>query len=348
LFFGPAPPEAEAEASLVGAAGRTAAVTEALRASRSGGDAFDVLGVAPDVSAAAIRRAFWRLSLLVHPDKCDHPDAPLAFDVVKKASEALGDAETRAALEAKRAEAANREGFEAWLAEERSRAEWRATRGAPEPGDEALLRGGGADPSADEGGREGGRREAWMTELPEQRRPSPRAPGPGPGGGTARAFARTAFVERDARTAAEWTDAPKDAATRGARLFSAAREARYATTAPRDAEASEREMESRRLVDAHNETRRATSLLERHRERAERDASRRKKGEKTTRRGGGGGGGGGGGEEDDGTGWAYKPWNRETDLEAGRASTKALDAGEMVKKAGGDLRGRFGAGKMQQ
>ena len=169
LFFGPAPPEAEAEASLVGAAGRTAAVAEALRASRSGGDAFDVLGVAPDASAAAIRKAFWRLSLLVHPDKCDHPDAPLAFDVVKKASEALGDAEARAALEAKRAEAANREGFDAWLAEERRKAEWRLKRGAPEPGDEALLRGGGAD---HEGGREGGR-EAWMTELPEQRRPAP-------------------------------------------------------------------------------------------------------------------------------------------------------------------------------
>ena len=182
LFFGPAPPEAEAEASLVGAAGRTAAVAEALRTSRSGGDAFDVLGVAPDASAAAIRKAFWRLSLLVHPDKCDHPDAPLAFDVVKKASEALGDAEARAALEAKRAEAANREGFDAWLAEERRKAEWRLKRGAPEPGDEALLRGGGAD---HEGGREGGR-EAWMTELPEQRRPSPHAPGPG--GGTARAF----------------------------------------------------------------------------------------------------------------------------------------------------------------
>ena len=342
MFFGPAPPEAEAEASLVGAAGRTAAVAEALRTSRSGGDAFDVLGVAPDASAAAIRKAFWRLSLLVHPDKCDHPDAPLAFDVVKKASEALGDAETRAALEAKRAEAANREGFDAWLAEERRKAEWRLKRGAPEPGDEALLRGGGAD---HEGGREGGR-EAWMTELPEQRRPArggvPPAPG---GGGTARAFARTAFVERDARTAAEWTDAPKDAATREARLFLAAQEARYATTAVHDEEASERERESRRLVDAHNETRRGKSLLERHRERVERDdAARKKKGEKKRP----GGGGEKGGEEDDGTGWAYKPWNRETDLEAGRASTKALDAGEMMKKAGGDLRGRFGAGKMQQ
>ena len=46
----------------------------------------------------------------------------------------------------------------------------------------------------------------------------------------------------------------------------------------------------------------------------------------------------------DGTGWTYKPWNRETDLEAGRASTKALSAGELLKKAGGDLKGRFGSG----
>ena len=94
-------------------------------------------------------------------------------------------------------------------------------------------------------------------------------------------------------------------------------------------------------MDAHNETRRGKSLLERHRERAERDdAARKKKGEKKRP----GGGGEKGGEEDDGTGWAYKPWNRETDLEAGRVH-KALDAGEMVKKAGGDLRGGWG-GKM--
>ena len=49
------------------------------------------------------------------------------------------------------------------------------------------------------------------------------------------------------------------------------------------------------------------------------------------------------GEEGDGTGWEYKPWNRDTDLEAGRTSTKALNPEDMMKKAGGDLKGRFGS-----
>ena len=60
----------------------------------------------------------------------------------------------------------------------------------------------------------------------------------------------------------------------------------------------------------------------------------------------GGGGDGGGGAEDDGTGWEYKPWNRETDLEAGRTSS-ALKPHDMLKNAGVDLKGRFGGAKSE-
>ena len=73
---------------------------------------------------------------------------------------------------------------------------------------------------------------------------------------------------------------------------------------------------------------------------------RKAKRQKTKESGGGGGGGGGGGEAEDGTGWEYKPWNRETDLEAGRASS-APKPEDMLKKAGVDLKGRFGGAKSE-
>ena len=38
---------------------------------------------------AVVKKAFWRLSLLIHPDKCQHPRANDAFQAVTKAAEAL-------------------------------------------------------------------------------------------------------------------------------------------------------------------------------------------------------------------------------------------------------------------
>ena len=98
-------------------------------------------------------------------------------------------------------------------------------------------------------------------------------------------------------------------------------------------------------MDAFNEKRRPKTLLEQHRERAERAAREKKKkdgGSKSKRKRGGEEGDGG-----DGTGWEYRPWDRETDLEAGRQSTAALDSEALMKKAGGDLKGRFGGGKSE-
>ena len=136
--------------------------------------------------------------------------------------------------------------------------------------------------------------------LPEQRRPVAGGEPTGAGGGNAKAFARTTFVERDARTIADWTAAPSEAAEAEKRLLLAAREARYAAPAEAvAARAAEKEAKKKGSADA---------------------------------------------GDGDGTGWSYRPWNRETDLEAGRASTKALSAGELLEKAGGDLKGRFGSG----
>ena len=107
-----------------------------------------------------------------------------------------------------------------------------------------------------------------------------------------------------------------------------------------------------RLVEQVAGASRGKTLLEKHQERearaakAARDAARaaKKDAREAKKAGKGKGEAGAGDADDDGTGWSYRPWNRETDLEAGRASTKALSAGDLLEKAGGDLKGRVGRG----
>jgi hypothetical protein len=233
---GPAPPEIVREVELVGAEARAAAAARVLAAVRGSGDAYDILGVDPGdasgagvdaraVTPAALKKVFWKLSLSVHPDKCAHPDAAGAFDAVKKAHEQLCDPAARSRVDAAREERAARAGFDSWLEQERARARWRATRGEAAPGDEAILR-GGEGPEETRGGR-----EEWMTKLPEQRRPVAGGEPASGGSGAAKAFARTTFVERDARTVADWTAAPSEAAEAEKRLLLAAREAMYAAPA---------------------------------------------------------------------------------------------------------------------
>ena len=170
---------------------------------------------------------------------------------------------------------------------------------------------------------------------------------PSGSGGHAKAFARTTFVERDARTIAEWTAAPNEIAETEKRLFLAAREAKYASPAAKSAE-----KDALRLAEQIAGASRGKTLLEKHQERearaakAAREAAKaaKKEASEAKKAGKEKGFSGAGDAGDDGTGWSYRPWNRETDLEAGRASTKALSAGELLEKAGGDLKGRFGSG----
>lgn len=44
-----------------------------------------------DVTADQVSRAYRKLSLCCHPDKSDHPDAPRAFELLKKAKKTLTD-----------------------------------------------------------------------------------------------------------------------------------------------------------------------------------------------------------------------------------------------------------------
>jgi DnaJ-domain-containing protein 1 len=52
-------------------------------------DAYAVLGVEPGASAAEIKKRYWRLSLLIHPDKCGHARAHDAFQAVARAAKDL-------------------------------------------------------------------------------------------------------------------------------------------------------------------------------------------------------------------------------------------------------------------
>ncbi len=65
-------------------------------------DAYAVLGVTPSTPTADVRKRYWKLSLLVHPDKCNAEGAQEAFQAVAKAAATLQDAAARQQLDQKR------------------------------------------------------------------------------------------------------------------------------------------------------------------------------------------------------------------------------------------------------
>ena len=50
-------------------------------------------------------------------------------------------------------------------------------------------------------------------------------------------------------------------------------------------------------------------------------------------------------EDDDGTGWTYRPFNRETDLKISKIGD--MDPREAMKRSGGGLSSRFDGGGLQ-
>ncbi|GFH32159.1 J domain-containing protein, partial [Haematococcus lacustris] len=121
-------------------------------------DAYAVLGIDPGAAAPDIKRRYMRLSLLIHPDKCQHKEAHAAFQAVTIAAKTLQDGGLRLALDAEREDAElRRRAIEAVQQQERER-QWRVARGE-EPAGPAIVM---------PGSQAGSQRESWMTELPPE------------------------------------------------------------------------------------------------------------------------------------------------------------------------------------
>lgn len=222
---------------------------------QTGANAYKMLGLDQKAAAGDIRKAYWKLSLLVHPDKCDHPGAADAFQALAAARDALSDPQKRAAVDEGILEEQWREEYEADLAFRRQQAEWRRIRGESLPEDEELLRPGG--PGGGEGG--GPQRDAWMTELPPERQARP--------GGVTVPVSQTAFSKRGVTGRGDtsgWTDTPQIAAERQQQLLLGNGSVETLTAAIQDREDRERRAQRIAAVDEYNARNRPKTLLEMH------------------------------------------------------------------------------------
>ncbi|XP_024395258.1 uncharacterized protein [Physcomitrium patens] len=315
-LIGPAPPTVVAEAASANEAERFEEVSRML--SREVKNAYDVLGVKADVEPTVLKKKYWKLSLLVHPDKCPHPQAHEAFMALNKAFKDLQDPTKKAEIDRKVAEERAREEFAAELQAKREAAQWRRLRGEEEEGDDELLR-----------GPQEVARDEWMTKLPPERQAG------GPPAQHNTFFSKSEKSGRGDTSA--WTDTPADKALKAKMQYLEAYKQAALTNGPTD-ELEEREKEraakEAQLMDSYNSNKRSISLVEKHK--AERSAGSKKKSKKTdkvgvvSRR-----------ESEKEPEWKqnhpWKPWDREKDLAAGRKSVN-LDP----KNFKAELSSRFG------
>jgi DnaJ-class molecular chaperone len=92
-------------------------------------DPYSVLGGDASLTGAQIKKKFWRVSLLIHPDKCSHKEAGNAFDAVKKAAQVLQDLTQRAELDSSRDQAEDAALNAAVMAELEKERKWRVLQG---------------------------------------------------------------------------------------------------------------------------------------------------------------------------------------------------------------------------
>ena len=368
--FGPPPPDVVEFVDSKSAESRNAAARRIISVLKNNGDAYDVLSASPENSNADLKKIYWKLSLIIHPDKCEEPCAANAFDAVKKAYETLKDEAQRRVLDEKRKGELDREEFDAWLKSEREKAVWRKSRGESLPGDEEILSGTfDKAPGAEKDGGEV--REEWMTSLPPERKAAQ-----GPPTASVTAFARgDGLMVRDQATIDEWTRNPKDRPSETT-LFLQQQEKIYSL--PNAVATAKKDEERKKMIDDYNEgAGRTKSLLNQHRENLkgnnsikkrdrkinsskkeedvnssgedggddkkkkkkkkkteEMNKAKKSKDESTDKEG-----------DTDGTGWTYRPFNRDTDLKISKVGEDSPR--EAMKRAGGGLSSRFGAGGIQ-
>nr|XP_043626583.1 uncharacterized protein LOC122598042 [Erigeron canadensis] len=311
LFIGPPPPAVVQEAASANDAERFEEVTRIMVAEVD--NPYDVVGVNRNMAADSIKKRYWKLSLMVHPDKCPHPEAHQAFIKLNKAFKDLQDPVKRKAMDDKIDEKEEKERYKLELKAMREAAQWRRLQGISMEGDDALL--------AEMDVKEERRRDEWMTTLPPERKPGVATQQ------SVKSFSRTSKQGRGDTSA--WTDTPLDRAQKAKMNYlEAYNEAAALAADNQDKKTSNADAE---LVDKYNKAKRSKSLVEKHQE------STRVRSKKKSKAG----------QEKQKQEWEgqhpWKPWDREKDLTAGRQNVK-LDAENMAQ----GLTSRFSSGSFQR
>ncbi|EHA8590694.1 putative Chaperone protein dnaJ 11, chloroplastic [Cocos nucifera] len=331
LLIGPPPPAMVAEAESANEAERFEEVARIAAADVD--KPYDVLGVNWKTSFENIKKRYWKLSLIVHPDKCSHPQSHQAFVILNQAFKYLQDPDKRKALDEKIKLKEEQEEFKIELQALREAAQWRRSQGISIEGDEELL----AIP------KEAPKRDEWMTTLPPERKPGMTM--------QSTSFSRTSKEGRGDTSI--WTDSPLDKAEKAKQKnypaivlrstclckqvlsgiteyiqLTSYLEAYNRTKALAEADDQKRGVISdAELVDKYNSSKRSKSLVQKHREEKSNPRKKSKQPEK---------------EEWEGK-HPWKPWDREKDLAAGRQKVNF----EQENMAEG-LASRFSSGTYQR
>ncbi|CAO2203628.1 unnamed protein product [Urochloa humidicola] len=289
LLIGPPPPAVVAEAASANEAERFEEVTRILTADTN--SPYDVLGVNWKMSTDNMKKRYWKLSLLVHPDKCPHPSAQEAFVKLNSSFKDLQDPDKRGAIDEKIKKKEEMEQFEIELKAMREAAEWRRLQGISLEGDEELL----AGPKE----QQAPKRDEWMTTLPPERKA-------GVPMHSTKSFSMNGKEGRGDTSV--WTDSPLDRAQKAQQSYL---EAYNKTKAIAEGEDVKSKNLDASIVDKYNTSKRSVSLVQKHRE-SKKEKKKQKQQEK---------------EEWEGN-HPWKPWDREKDLTAGRQKV-ALDPENM-------------------
>ncbi|KAL0440500.1 UNVERIFIED_CONTAM: Chaperone protein DnaJ 2 [Sesamum latifolium] len=193
LFIGPPPPAVVPEAESANEAERFEEISRIIGAEED--SPYDILGVNKNMSPENMKKRYWKLSLMVHPDKCSHPQAHQACVQLNKAFKDLQDPDKRKALDDKIKLKEEQEAFQVELKAMREAAQWRRLQGISMEGDDILL--------AEMDAKIAQKRDEWMTTLPPERKP----------GTTMHSTTRFSKSTTEGRgDTSAWTDTPSERA----------------------------------------------------------------------------------------------------------------------------------------
>ncbi|MCO5597957.1 hypothetical protein L7F22_052045 [Adiantum nelumboides] len=294
-FVGPPPPAAVKEAESANEAERFEEVERII--APDVGNAYELMALRVGASADLMKKRYWKLSLLVHPDKCTHPRAHEAFTALNQAFKDLQDPIKRTKIDQQIQEKETREEFEAELKAKREAAEWRKIRGESLPGDDALLYTSKAMV-----------RDEWMTQLPPERKA---------GAPTQQSTFFSRSVKSGRGDTSVWTDTPMDKVRKARMGFLEGERQSMLSNESDHLYKEERYPASAEIMDQFNSVKRGMSLVEKH----QMEHTKVKKASNKR-------------EALQPAEWVashpWKPWDRDKDLTAGRQKVD-LDKSNMAE-----------------